>query len=377
MKKRVLIVDDIPENLRVLLEILKDEYQVLAANGGAKAIEMAKKEPYPDIILLDVMMPEVSGFDVCRELKSDEKTKNIPVLFVTAATDSQSEKEGLSLGAIDYITKPVVPELVSIRVKNHLELKSYRDELEKRVEEETAKRMEQQELLIKQSRLSAMGEMMSVITHQWQQPVNIISMANEMTYFEIEEQQESVHNAKEILEHCNTIFSNVQFMTKTMRDFKNYFKSGATKESLNIKHEIETIIDMLRPQMKIYSIIIHTDIDETLQVEARGSEFKQIILNLISNAKDAIKAKYKEEGGDIYIRAKKDGGGKTIIEVGDNGGGVPDNVIDSIFDNYFSTKGDEGTGIGLALCKMIVEDNLGGRISVSNSDIGAVFRVEV
>ena len=126
-KQRVLIVDDIAENIQILLSILKDEYIILVATSGKRAIELALKEPSPDIILLDIMMPEMDGYEVCKHLKSDKKTEEIPIIFVTAL--GESESKGLKLGAVDYITKPINPELVKARVFNHLELKRYRNNL--------------------------------------------------------------------------------------------------------------------------------------------------------------------------------------------------------------------------------------------------------
>jgi putative two-component system response regulator len=136
-KHKVLIVDDTPENIQVLMEVLKGEYAIVAAVNGEKALKLAAADPVPDIILLDVMMPEMDGYEVCSRLKVDEKTRNIPVVFVTALTEDEDEAKGLALGAVDYIGKPFNPELVKARVRNHLELKDHRDHLKQLVEEQT------------------------------------------------------------------------------------------------------------------------------------------------------------------------------------------------------------------------------------------------
>ncbi len=132
-KEKVLLVDDIAENLHFMIEILKHDYSLLAAKDGKKAIELAQQEPVPDLILLDILMPEMDGYDVILKLKSNPKTANIPVIFVTALGEVGDEAKGLELGAIDYVVKPVVPELLKARVRNHLELKRYRDSLEDQV----------------------------------------------------------------------------------------------------------------------------------------------------------------------------------------------------------------------------------------------------
>jgi len=143
-KKIVLLVDDTPANIKVLMETLKDDYRIVAAVNGQRALQLAAADPNPDIILLDVMMPEMDGYEVCARLKANAKTRDIPVIFVTAMSDTRDETKGFELGAVDYITKPIGPPVVSARVKNHLELKKAREILknqnlipERRVDERT------------------------------------------------------------------------------------------------------------------------------------------------------------------------------------------------------------------------------------------------
>jgi len=126
-RHRILIVDDQFENIRILMEALKAEYSLVAARDGAKALQIAHREPMPDMILLDVMMPEMDGYEVCTALKADAATREIPVIFITALSDAADEAKGLDLGAVDYIAKPINPDLVRARVRNHLELKRSRD----------------------------------------------------------------------------------------------------------------------------------------------------------------------------------------------------------------------------------------------------------
>jgi diguanylate cyclase (GGDEF)-like protein len=126
----VLIVDDAPTNIEILCEALSDTCEILFATGGAEALEIARDQT-PDLILLDVMMPEMDGYEVCTRLKSEPRTRAIPVIFVTAKDLEEDEARGLEIGAIDYVTKPISPAIVRARVRNHLELKRYRDMLER------------------------------------------------------------------------------------------------------------------------------------------------------------------------------------------------------------------------------------------------------
>jgi diguanylate cyclase (GGDEF)-like protein len=124
---KVLVVDDMPENIEVLMELLKTEYKVIGARNGEKALTLARSKLAPDIILLDINMPGMNGFEVCRILKENEETKDIPVIFITAESEVADQAKGFELGAVDYITKPVVPVIVSMRVKTQLEIKKQKD----------------------------------------------------------------------------------------------------------------------------------------------------------------------------------------------------------------------------------------------------------
>lgn len=128
--QKVLLVDDTPENIQVLMAILKDDYKVVAATSGKKALEMVQKAPPPDLILLDIMMPKMNGYMVLRKLRSMEATKNIPIIFVTAMAEAKNEAKGLLLGAVDYIVKPIQPEVVKARVRTQLKLQQAQQHIE-------------------------------------------------------------------------------------------------------------------------------------------------------------------------------------------------------------------------------------------------------
>src|SRR5215472_5839848 len=126
-KKSILVVDDSPDNLTLMSQLLKDLYKVKVANSGERALKVARAEHPPDLILLDIMMPVMSGYEVCQQLKADASTAEIPVIFLTAMTETEDEKKGFELGAVDYITKPISPPIVLARVKAHLHIKATAD----------------------------------------------------------------------------------------------------------------------------------------------------------------------------------------------------------------------------------------------------------
>jgi putative two-component system response regulator len=137
-KYTVLIVDDTPENIDILVDILKDRYQLQVAVSGKAALEILAEEHKPDIVLLDIMMPEMDGYQVCQIMKANLATRNIPVIFVTAMNDEKDETKGFAYGAVDYITKPVSPPIVLARIATQLNLYDQKNHLEKLVEERTA-----------------------------------------------------------------------------------------------------------------------------------------------------------------------------------------------------------------------------------------------
>jgi len=140
-KATILVVDDAPSNLSLMHNLLKDDYQVKIASSGEKALKIATSDSPPDLILLDIMMPGMDGYEVCQRLKRDPRTNNIPVVFLTAKSEVGDEKKGLELGAIDYITKPISVPIVMARVKNHLALKAMADFLRDQNDWDSAERL--------------------------------------------------------------------------------------------------------------------------------------------------------------------------------------------------------------------------------------------
>ncbi len=134
-RPKILIVDDQPENIRMLMELLKDEYATIPATNGTAALAKAVIEPLPELILMDIMMPDIDGYEVCRKLKADPATESIPVIFISAISEAMDAAKGFELGGVDYIMKPFNPATVKARVKTHIKLNQTIRELKKALSE--------------------------------------------------------------------------------------------------------------------------------------------------------------------------------------------------------------------------------------------------
>ncbi len=242
--------------------------------------------------------------------------------------------------------------------------------LENEVQNEVDKRRENEKMLIQQSKMASMGEMLSAIAHQWRQPLNALGL----TIQHMEIIYDDKEFSKEFLdETIKKSMKQINFMSKTIDDFKNFFKPNKRKRAFSIKESIEESITMVSAQLNSYSIKVNIEGDN-IKINSHKNEFKQVVLNLINNAKDAILEKKVKGKIDIEIIQES-----HIIRVyfRDNAGGISEDVILRIFEPYFTTKEQgKGTGVGLYMSKAIIEDNMGGKMSVKNMKEGAEFKIE-
>jgi signal transduction histidine kinase len=245
--------------------------------------------------------------------------------------------------------------------------------LEKRVQEEAAKNREKDIILIQQNRQAALGETLEHIAHQWRQPINTISLIVqdfEETYSCGELTDEYVH------ETAGNTISLLEHMSQTMSVFRDFFKPEKEKTAFSIKDSIARALSFIEPALRFHHIAVKLDVDDELSAAGYPNEFAQVLLNILTNARDTFEEK-KVEKPVIELRAFAEGN-KTVVTITDNAGGIPDAIIDKIFHLYFTTKESRGgTGIGLFISKNIIENNMGGKLSVANIDHGAQFRIEL
>lgn len=233
----------------------------------------------------------------------------------------------------------------------------------------------QQSILIQQSKLAELGSMIGAIAHQWKQPLNSISLIVQdlpeaYEYGELDEDK--------IEKTTQEIGFLVDFMSKTVDDFRSFYKPGKIKEEFIPRDEIEMVYRLLKSQLEKRGVVLNiNDCRCTCIILGYPSEFKQVILNIINNSKDAFEER-GTESPKIDISLDCSDGKNTHIKIEDNGGGIEPSLLPNyLFEMLNSTKGDKGTGIGLSLCKVIVEERLGGKISAYNSQDGAVFDIKI
>jgi PAS domain S-box-containing protein len=253
------------------------------------------------------------------------------------------------------------------------ELRELNRSLEQRVTEETELRMQKEHLLLQQSRLAAMGEMVGNIAHQWRQPLNVVGLIiqnikDAYEYGELDEKylDENVEKSMEIIQH----------MSKTIDDFRNFFRPEREKHEFRVKDAVDKAVSLIDATLKNNYIRLDIEIKEDAVAYGYPNEYSQALLNILNNAKDAL----LESGADnpfITIRVFKEGE-KTALTISDNAGGIPEDIMDRVFEPYFTTKEQgKGTGIGLYMSKVIIENNMGGRLTIRNTGDGAEFRIEV
>ncbi|MFK5976023.1 MAG: ABC transporter substrate-binding protein [Sulfurovum sp.] len=239
--------------------------------------------------------------------------------------------------------------------------------LEKRVHSEVEKNEKQQLMMLQQSRLAQMGEMIGAIAHQWRQPLNTLSTGIQNLKYDYKEGK--LEDEIYVKSFINKSKETVKYMSQTIDDFRNFFRIDKEKKDFKVLKSIEVAIDMHSLQLKSLGIDIELNGDE-FEHFGFESEYQQVILNIISNAKDALIENSIEEP-KIQINLKN-----NQVTIEDNAGGIPDNIIYRVFEPYFTTKEQgKGTGIGLYMSKMIIEGNMGGSLSVDNGENGAIFTI--
>jgi len=440
---RILIVDDSPTQAMLLEQVLRAHgYLVSVARNGAEALEQILARQ-PDLVISDILMPEMDGFELCRRVRGVAALRGLPVILLTHLNDPADVLHSLEAGADYFISKPYNNKLLLSRICAILQREgacyqeesngaitlSYHDqgyrigaskaqiidlllatyelaaeknqellnakqalselnqELEARVQQrtadlvaETAERVraveelaKKDEILMRQSRQAALGEMIGNIAHQWRQPLNAvgllvqdISLCYGYDSFSKEYLDASTHKIMKLVRH----------MSQTIDDFRNFFTPEKDKIPFDLAKTVEKILLLVEGSLSDKGIKVRVSAQEVPLLTGYPNEFSQVLLNILNNAKDAFSGRQVEEPSvSVQIGTEH---GRSFVTITDNAGGIPEGILDRIFEPYFTTKEQgKGTGIGLYMSKKIVEKTMNGSLTVRNTELGAEFRIEV
>jgi len=366
VKAKILCVDDIASNLDILIELLGAKYDLLAALDASKAFEILEKYDI-DMILLDIMMPNIDGFTLASKIKSNDKMKDIPILFISAKSDEDSIEKCYELGAADYVSKPFKPRELLARVKTHLELNSFMKSLQVKVDEAISLQRYQEHLLIKQSYAASMGEMIDVIAHQWKQPLNVLNMRMSTLMLDFEDE---MIDEKYIQNLQDKSLNQIRHLVNTLNDFRSFMSPHKRIETFKVQDMLKSCMTLIKDELEFHKIQIKLDLEHDFMIDAIENEFIHILLNILNNAKEML---VYEKIDKPKILVNIDDKNKTI-QIRDNGNGIYEKDIESIFDLHFTRKkNNSGSGLGLYMSKMIIE-KYGGSINAQNAeDGGAIF----
>jgi CheY-like chemotaxis protein len=347
----VLVVDDVAENIDVLAGALAHHHEVKIALNGETALEIALSPPHPDLILLDIMMPGIDGYEVCRRLKEHQGTRDIPVIFVTAMGEIEDEAKGFDVGGVDYITKPVRAPIVLARVKAHLELKKAREELKKQ------NRVLQENLRLRE-------DVDSIIRHDLKTPLNVVMWVPDLIKEEgnlSASQIETLNVLKQAsFTMLNIINSSINLLKMERGDYQVQPNPVDILKLLSkIKNEMQ---GMMRTKHLNLTIRLNGGAPRELDVFiVEGEEI--LLYSMLGNLiKNAIEASPNNETVSVSLEDH------TAMSIRiQNRGKVPEGIRDRFFEKYVTGNKQIGTGLGTYSARMIAE-TLGGSIDLDTSE---------
>jgi signal transduction histidine kinase len=410
---RILVVDDTPANLEIVTEILGDAgYTISTAISGDRALK--RLQAYrPNLILLDVQMPGIDGFETCRRLKSDPATTHIPVIFMTAVADTASKVNGFSLGAADYITKPFQEAELLARVNTHLQLSLLTQQLERRIQERTAElqvtldHLSRTQLqLIQSEKMASLGNLVAGIAHEINNPIGFLNGSIDHLKSYIGDLLDHLHlyqhydsqGATLIQDHANEIgldflcedlpkiVTSMQGATDRICAISSGLRTfsradGESKVQADLHEGIESALLILKYRLKASShrpdIQVLKQYGELPLIPCFPGQLNQVFMNILANAIDAFDdvghpmpaTDVDQASYIIEIRtAAVPETNHVEIRIRDNGPGMKPEVRDRIFDYLFTTKAaGKGTGLGLTIAHQIVTEKHEGRLAVESA----------
>lgn len=372
-KPTILIVDDTPANLSVLASMLTARgYQIRIAPSGRLALQFVTRSQ-PDLILLDISMPDMDGYEVCKQLKENKVWSSIPVIFISARNDMQGKIRSFEAGGVDYITKPFQYAEVEARVEAHIKLRLYQRYLEERVEQKTRELVQAQEKIAKTEKISILGVMAAGIAHEINQPLNAIKLlAGNLVLSYAEGRRPEI---SQYVDTCKEILRQTDRVQDIISHFRSFIHSDASRlQPCNLNTAIDNSLKVVGRQLRDHGIIVKQTLQPDLpDILATYTGLETVLVNLLLNSMHALDS-LKLSEKYIFLRTYIDR--DVILEVVDNGPGIAEEIKGRIFDPLVSTKhtGDN-LGLGLAIVKNIVSSYKGRIELVSDSKSQTAFKI--
>ncbi|GAA5317307.1 MAG: hypothetical protein AseanaTS_25120 [Candidatus Pelagadaptatus aseana] len=335
-KLKILVVDDIPDNIQIISDILRQDYRVMAANSGERALKLCTGEAPPDLVLLDIMMPGMDGLEVCRRLKAAPGTQHIAVIFLTALDQDQQIVEGFEMGALDYITKPIVPSVVKARVAAHCRLIQGNHLLRYQVN-----------LMLENARLKE--DFDRVLQHDLKRPVSEMMKAVDLVEKYSRDPEKVVENAEVLRSSCQQMASLVENMMLVGRLEGGDYQLEPV--SLNLKTILEDVVMANIVSIREKLLEIKNNVDDCI-VSGEESLCRSLFNSLFVNAIEAA-----PRGSAVVLdmeRAIKRTGLFNTITI-HNAGAIPEEVRDTFFDKYSTHGKKNAAGLGTYAAKMFTE----------------------
>ncbi|GBE94512.1 hybrid sensor histidine kinase/response regulator [Nostoc cycadae] len=406
----ILIVDDTITNLEIISDALTTAgFIVTTARNGEKALQQIQ-DTLPDLILLDVMMPGIDGFETCQKLKTNPLTQDIPVIFMTGISDIETKVKGLNLGAVDYITKPFQKEEVLARIKTHLQLRYLTKTLEQRVSERTAELSQAlkdlqayQIQIIQKEKMSALGQLVTGIAHEINNPVSCIhgNLDHTANYFNnlikiIDLYQQNYPEpvpaiqaeiAETDLEYMRSDLPNlitsmkegVQRIRNISTSLRNFSRPDKDRKVFcNIHNGIDSTIMILKHRLKASKVRPEIEVIRNYgnlpSITCFSGQLNQVFMNILTNAIDALEesnigrgySEIEKHPNQIWITTSlSEDKYNAVIQIKDNGVGMSADIQQKIFEHLFTTKlFGRGTGLGLSIAHQIIVEKHKGKLDV-------------
>ncbi|KAA1053580.1 sensor histidine kinase [Azospirillum argentinense] len=381
----ILIVDDDTANIRALASVLEDRHEVRFATSGRRALELASADP-PELVLLDVMMPGLDGYAVCRLLKTDPATADVPVIFITSLSSPEEEAFGLETGAVDYVTKPFSPAIVRARVATHLSLRranrSLKDEnehLEALVRERTRKLAQAQ-----REKMAALRQMVAGVAHEINTPIGVALgsashlgdrvaamterlAANQLRRAELERFLASAGELAALLS------GTIARAGEIVRCFKGVAADhGGLRQTIALRPFLEQVTESLRPQWEPLGHRMAVDCPADLRMVSNPAILSAILEQLVRNALEHAFPAGRH--GLVTVGAVASGPDTVLLSVADDGAGIAEGTAGRILEPFFTTRRGTGSvGLGLNIVDNLASDRLGGSFTIASRSGGGTL----